>query len=118
MTKEGTGGMIRNATTVVGATPTGVTKKVVASLGRQIKGVFGQNGKSVVVKGMRFIPSTKVDLGGGSFQVMANTVVEVAGSGGGSTRSQSVDSVVTVERVAGGQVLKGVKIPSLERMVA
>lgn len=106
-------------TKVVGATPSGLTKKVVSSIGRSIKTAFDQDGRVVVVKGLRFIPSSRVDLGGGTFQVMANTVVEVAASRGAPGRARSVDSVVTVGREGGtGQVLKGVKIPELDRLRA
>ena len=109
----------RTRTQVVGAVPSGVTKKVASSLGDQIKTAFVRNGKTVEVKGMRFIPSTKVDLGQGAFQVMANTVVEVAASEHAPKRSQSIDSVVTIGHQAKiGQFLKSLKIPSLDRMEA
>jgi hypothetical protein len=103
---------------IMGAEPAGVTKKVAAGVGRQIKQAFEVNGKRVRLKGMRFIPSTKIELGQGAFQVMANTVVEVAGAKLGEKRAESVDSVVTVDREKSGQVLKAVKIPALERAQA
>lgn len=104
-----------NRTRIIGAEPAGVTKKVATGLGMRIKDAFGKRGKHVKIKGMRFIPSTKVDLGQGSFQVMANTVVEVAGDKGKPARAQAFDSVLTVtHRTREGQTLEGVKIPSLD----
>lgn len=101
---------------VTGAVPSGLTKKVVSSLGKQVKDVFQRHGTDVSVKGMRFIPSTKVDLGEGAFEVLASTVVEVAGNGKAPARPEAFDSVITVGRLEHtGQVLKGVKIPALER---
>jgi hypothetical protein len=103
---------------IVGAKPAGITKKVASGVEEQVKSAFGKSGKQVTVKGMRFIPSTKVDLGQGAFQVMANTVVEVAGTGS-HRREESVDSVVTVDRgERRSQTLRAVKIPSLDRAYA
>ena len=59
-----------------------------------------------VVKRVRFVPSTRVELDGG-FQVLANTTVQ---SGG---RSIVLGSVVTVEGEAGQQVLKDFTIRGL-----
>lgn len=98
---------------VIGAEGTGVTKKVASHLSRRIKEAYGQSGKHVRLKGMRFIPSTKIDLGEGSFQVIANTVIEIASSSG-AKRAESIDSVVTIDgKKNTGQVLRDVKIPSL-----
>lgn len=97
---------------IVGAKPTGVTKKVAAALGREITEAYRDNGRKVRLKGMRFIPSTRMDFGPGKFEVLANTVVEVQGQGGRPSRSEAVDAVLTVGRDK-GQVLHDVKIPAL-----
>jgi hypothetical protein len=115
MTDQATTTRKTAATRIIGAEPAGVTKKVATGLGSRIKEAFGSRGKHVKIKGMRFIPSTKVDLGQGSFQVMANTVVEVSGANGRPARAQAFDSVVTVtHRTREGQTLEGVRFPSLE----
>lgn len=104
-------------TNISGTKPSGVTKKVATRLGSRIKTAFSKEGKRVRIKGMRFIPSSKIDLGQGSFQVMANTIVEVAGIGGRPARVQAFDSVVTVTRQAGeGQMLESATIPPLDRV--
>jgi len=99
----------------VGLESSGVTRKVATGLGMRIKQAFGSRGKHVRIRGMRFIASTKVDLGMGSFQVMANTVVEVEGASGEPVRPRAFDSVVTVGQGTGdGQVLENVKLPALD----
>ncbi len=100
---------------ILGARSTGVTIKVAQALGQQIKGAYQRHGQKVRLKGMRFIPSSLVELGNGRFEVLANTVIEVAASGGRPSRSEAVDSVVTIDRESAGQVLKDVKIPALDR---
>jgi hypothetical protein len=100
---------------IIGAVSTGVTNKVATGLGISIREAFGRRGKHIKIKGMRFIPSTKVDLGKGSFQVMANTVVEIAGVNGAPVRPQAFDSVVTIARQPhSGQILESVKFPVLD----
>lgn len=94
----------------------GFTKSVAAGVEKTVRGAYELSGKQVRVKGTRFIPSTVVELGRGRFQVMANTVVEIAGQGGRPSRSEAVESVVTVGRKKAGQVLDGVKIPAFERL--
>lgn len=98
---------------IVGAEPTGVTKKVVAALGREITEAYRDKGRSVRLKGMRFIPSSRLDFGEGKFEVLANTVVEVEGQEGRPSRSEAVDAVLTIGRDK-GQVLSAVKIPALD----
>lgn len=99
---------------IVFAKPAGVTKKVAEALGRQIKGAYLEQGKKARPKGIRFIPSTRVDLGEGKFQVLANTVIEVAATDGRPSRSEAIDVVATIDRQQTGQVLTSVKIPALE----
>jgi hypothetical protein len=97
---------------IFGAKPLGVTKKVASSVGSRIKNAFIQDGRIVTVKGTSFIPATKVQFGKDEFQVMANTVIEISSPGGTSKQSKSVDSVVTIGRDNGSQILKRVEIPS------
>ena len=101
---------------IVGAEPAGITKKVASRVGRQIKDALSLGGNKVYIKGLRFIPSTKVDLGEGAFQVMANSVIEIAGPSGTRGRAESIDSIVTVHRERpNGQVLRAVKIAPADR---
>lgn len=81
----------------------------------RIKEAFEKRGQHVRIRGTRFIPSTKVELGPGTFQVMANAVVEVAGAGGGPDRPRAFDTVLTVgRRPKAGQVLEKVEMPVLD----
>jgi hypothetical protein len=103
---------------VLGAESAGVTKKVARGVSQKIRAAYGGSGKRVRLTGMRFLPSTKIDLGNGAFQVMANTVVQVTGRAG-AQRSEAVDSVVTVmKKKKEGQVLESVKIPYLQKPTA
>jgi len=105
----------RDKVRILGAASSGVNEKVVVGVGRQIREAYGEKGKEVRLKGVRFIPSTKVDLDDGAFQVMAKTVVEVS-SGVDAGRAEAVDSVVTIGRGKDeGQVLESVKIPYFEQ---
>lgn len=97
---------------IVGAKPTGVTKKVAAALGQEIKKAYKGKGRTVRLKGMRFIPSSRMDFGEGKFEVLANTVVEVQGQAGRPSRSEAVDAVLTIGSDK-GQFLSAVKIPAL-----
>ncbi len=112
MTKnQSTAKLVRPPLQVMGAKPAGVTMKVASGVERHILDQLGY-GKEVNLLNLRFIPSTKVELGKGEFQILANSIVE-----GTSGRAQSVDTVVTVGRKAQtGQFLRGVKIPSLDRL--
>ena len=102
---------------IVGAKPSGVNDKIAKGAGVQIISAYGDKGKRIKLRGMRFIPSSKIDLGGGSFQILANTVIEIGGSSTEPGRAQSVDSVVTVgKKSKSSQILKGVKIPALDRI--
>ena len=91
-----------------------VTRKVQKGIAKQIMAAYQAKGRDVRLKGMRFIPSTVIELGGGKFEVIANSVIEVQQPGGLPRRSESIDSVVTIDRLKSGQELRGVKIPSLE----
>jgi hypothetical protein len=103
---------------ILGAESSGVTKKIAEGVSQKIRAAYRGRGERVRLKGMRFLPSTKIELGDGTFQVMANTVVEVSG-GSNMQRSEAIDSVVTVQRKKHeGQVLESVKIPYLEQRVA
>lgn len=98
---------------IVGAEPTGVTKKVAVALAREVREAYKGKGRKVRLKGMRFIPSSRMDFGEGKFEILANTVVEVEGQGGRPARSEAVDAVLTIGRDK-GQVLSAVKIPALD----
>lgn len=100
---------------IVGAKPVGVTKKVAEELGREIAEAYRGKGRTVRLKGVRFNPSSKMNLGDGQFEVLANTVVEVEGQEGRPARSEAVEAVVTIGRDK-GQVLRTVKIPALNWM--
>jgi hypothetical protein len=101
---------------IFGAKPTGVTKKVAVEFGREITEAYRDKGRTVRLKGMRFIPSSRTDFGGGAFEVLANTVIEVEGQEGRPARSEAVDAVLTIGK-GKGQVLRTVKIPALGRLI-
>lgn len=102
---------------IVGAKPSGVAESIATGAGAQIVAAYGSKGREVKLRGLRFIPSSKIDLGHGTFQILANTVIEIGGSQGEPGRAQSVDSVVTIGRKhKNGQILQGVKIPALDRI--
>jgi hypothetical protein len=100
---------------VVGAGPLGVTKKVTAEILRDLRNQLSQNGRSVTVKWMRFIPSSRTTTENGSFQVIANNFIEVIPGKDSSPRYEALDSVVTVGRTDGVQKLEGLTIPALQR---
>lgn len=100
---------------ILGATPLGVTKKVTDEIVRGLRNQLSRDGRSVTVKAMRFIPSSRIATEGGSFQVVANAVVEVKPGKDHSPHSEALDSVVTIGRAGGTQKLEGLTIPSLQR---
>ncbi len=115
MHESGKGAVKALAGPIAGAQQAGITRKIASRVGDRIVEAFEQKGRRVRVKGMRFIPSTKVDFGQGAFQVMANTIVEAISPAGGPTRAEAIESVVTVSQ-ARSQVLETVKIPFLDQM--
>ncbi len=100
---------------VLGAVPLGVTKKVTAEIVRDLYNQLNQDGRSVTVKAMRFLPSSRTATENGSFQVIANTVFEVMRGKDSTPHAETLDSVVTVGRTGGVQKLEGVTIPALQR---
>jgi hypothetical protein len=105
------------ATPAKGAEQVGISRQTASSVGRRIVEAFEQQGRQVRVKGLRFIPSTKVEVGHGAFQVIANTIIESAPSTTGGRRAEAIDSVVTIGGVE-RQELQTVKIPSLRHVRA
>ncbi len=99
---------------ILGDVPLGVTKKVTAAIVRDLRHQLSQNGRSVNVKAIRFIPSTRTLTETNAFQVVANTVLEVTAGKDASPRLESLDSVVTVGRTGGVQTLEGLTIPALQ----
>lgn len=101
---------------IVGAEPIGITDKVARILGAEIETAYRKiKGREVQLKGMRFSPSSRVDLGDYQFQVLANTIVEVAGVDGRPNRSEALESVVTIGGKRQNQSLKALKIPAFLR---
>jgi hypothetical protein len=100
---------------VVGAAPLGVTRKVTDQMVRDFSKQLSQGGRTVTVKAIRFIPSSRTMTDTGSFQVVANNFVEITPSIASSPRLETMDSVVTVGRTGGVQKLEGLSIPALER---
>ena len=101
---------------IVGAEPVGITDQVARTLGGEIKAAYRKvKGREVQLQGMRFSPSSRVDIGDGQFQILANTIVEVAGVGGRPSRSEAIESVVTIDGKQRNQSLKNVKIPAFLR---
>jgi hypothetical protein len=102
---------------VLGATPAGVTKRVTAEIVRDLRNQLSGNGRSVTVKAMRFIPSSRTSMENGSFQVVANNVIEVASDKGSAPRPEVLDSVITVGRTGGVQKLQDLSIPALQHFI-
>jgi hypothetical protein len=100
---------------VVGAGSLGVTKKVTAEIVRDLRNQLGQDGRSVTVKTLRFIPSSRTTTETGAFQVLANTFFEILSDKDTVPRSEALDSVVTVGRSGGVQKLESLTIPALHR---
>jgi len=100
---------------VLGAAPLGVTKKVAAEIVRDLRKQLSQDGRAVTVRTMRFIPSTRATTESGSFQVIANTVFDVMPGKDATPRLEALDSVVTIGRKDGVQMLEGLSIPALQR---
>jgi hypothetical protein len=105
-------------TRIDGAVPLGLTKKVTDQIVKGIRRQFNEAGRSVAVKALQFSPSTRTTTETGSFQVLANTIVEVLNATGSQPRIEAMDSVVTVGRGAGGQKLEALAIPRLQRVAA
>jgi hypothetical protein len=100
---------------VLGAESLGVTKKVTAEIVKDVRKKLNQSGRTVTVKAMRFIPSSRTITANGSFQVVANTVIEEKPSRSSMPRSETLDSVVTVGRKGRVQKLEDLTIPELQR---
>ena len=98
---------------VLGAVPLGVTKKVTDAIIREVREQFQRDGRSVTVKAVSFIPSSRTETERGSFQVVANTVIEVIPQVGAAARAEALDSVVTVGRNGRTQTLESLSIPTL-----
>jgi len=117
MVNKSIAGARKGSTGVIGAKTSGVTQKVASTVDKKVKSAFLSDGKLVTIKGTRYIPSTKVFLAKDLFEVMANTVIEVASIDSTDKSVKSIDSVVTVGRENNSQVLKNFNIPSLEKIV-
>ena len=100
---------------VLGAAPLRMTKKVTDEILRALRDKLSQNGGSVTVKSIRFIPSSRTTTESGSFQVVANTVIEVLPGNDSPPRPEALDSVVTVGRRGRVQRLEALSIPALQR---
>lgn len=107
-------GTVPSPAHVMGAEQAGITPQTASRVGDKIIEAYERRGRRVRVKGLRFIPSTKVELGQGMFQVMASTIVEGVSSVKGHGRAEAIDSVITVSG-SEGQVLETVKIPYLDQ---
>lgn len=103
---------------VIGAVPLGVTKKVANEIVRGLNHQLSQDGRSVTVKAVRFIPSSRTTTETGSFQVVANAFFEVNRGKDIPPRSEALDSVVTVGRVGRAQKLESLSIPALRPAIA
>jgi hypothetical protein len=103
-------------TLIHGAVPSGLDDAMVSGMRSKVHAAFDRGGMSVLLQGMRFIPSTKVVHEDGSFEVLAHTIVEVPGQVGISKRRVSFEAVVTVDTDANdtGRSLGSVRFPELE----
>ena len=101
---------------VVGATPLGLTPLIASQIGVELVGEYKRQGREALVKLMRFIPSTKVEINGDGFEVIANTTVTICQGNKAPTRSESVESVITVSDDAGVYKLQDVKTPSFQHV--
>lgn len=108
------GGQKSPAPRVVGAGPLGVTQKITDEIGREVRSLYKQKGRVAHLRAMRFIPSTLTELDDGGVQVIANTTVEVARAG--AVHSETVESVLTFEKMDGANELRSLSIPALERV--
>jgi len=103
---------------ITGYKPAGVTKKAAEAVSKRVREAFERQGKNVRTSAIQFLPSTKVALDDGRFQVLANTTIEVS-QNNQLTRGEAVGSVVTLSKVRGGSTnLEDVEIPALERRSA
>jgi hypothetical protein len=100
---------------IIGAEPLGFTEQGATEIGCEVQKLLAGKRGGAHLKAMRFIPSTLTELDDGKVQVIANTVVEIAGAGA-TRRSETIDSFVTFARTAGANELQSLSIPALERV--
>jgi hypothetical protein len=98
---------------VIGAVPAGVTVAVAAAIVQGLHDQLSRDGRSVTVKAVRFIPSSRTEMKNGSLQMVANTVFEVTPDAGAKTRVEAFESVVTVGGAGPTQRLESLSIPAL-----
>jgi hypothetical protein len=95
-----------------------VSDAVASAIIKSVRDQFSGAGRSVTVKAVRFIPSSRTETENGSFQMVANTVVELTPESGAPTRVEALDSVVTVGGTGPTQKLESLSIPALQRAAA
>ncbi len=103
---------------VIGAVLLGVTKKVAAEIVQDLRNQLSRDGRSVNMKAIRFIPSSRTTTESGAFQVVANAFYEVTTDRESPARPEALDSVVTVGRTEGVQRPEGVSILALQRTMS
>ncbi len=93
----------------------GLSQKAAQRVGRAVAQGYLSQGKKARPEKTRLLLSTLTDLGDGTFQVMANTFVSVVPVATvGSPRPEVVNSVLTMKRVNGHDVLQKVAVPIFE----
>jgi hypothetical protein len=100
-------------TLVLGAKPLGITKKVTTEIIRSLRDQLERNDRSVTVKSIRFIPSSRSVTESGAFQVIAHTVFDAMYGTETKPHVEALESVVTVGRMGGSQMLEELSIPAL-----
>jgi hypothetical protein len=103
---------------VIGAVPLGVTETVATEIVRDLRNQLSRDGRSVNMKAIRFIPSTRTATESGAFQVVANAFFEMAPDRDSPPRREALDSVVTIGWTGDVQRLEGVSIPALRRAMS
>ena len=94
---------------VIGAESAGVATNVAESVSMRVEGAYRHTGHLVRTVAIRFIPSTKTELGNGSFEVLASaTIKSLFGR-----RLEAADTVLTIGLVDGRQYLQAVTVPIL-----
>jgi hypothetical protein len=103
---------------VVGAEALGVTKKVTADIVRALRTQLDASGRRSTIRSVRFITSSRADNDDGSFEVLANTLIDLAPSEDRVPRAEALGAVVKVGHSGRAQTLEGLQIPALRLAAA
>jgi len=98
----------------VADTLSGVSEHVLKAIREKLSKIVGEQYEQAVVKSVRFLPSTKSPRKKGDFEIVANTVVEIAGShptGLRQPRREQVETVLSFTGPRSSQQLEDISIP-------